>query len=92
VAIATFITGIASFTLRGPLLETDAQADPHAVDPIAHALGADRPTWHEAPTDRYTPPTTRTAVPAAAPAPGLPVDGEASPIEHTGPSDPTDRD
>ena len=59
VAIATFIVGVASFTLRGPLLETDAQADPHAVDPIAAALGADRPTWHESPTDRWTPPTTR---------------------------------
>ena len=43
VAIATFVTGVASFTLRGPLLETDAQADPHAVDPIAHALGRGSP-------------------------------------------------
>ena len=87
VAIATFITGVASFTLRGPLLETDAQADPHAVDPIAAALGADRPTWHEAPTDRWTPPAT-----GAAPLTEPPAVAETSPLEHAGPSDPTDRD
>jgi MFS family permease len=87
VAVATFVTGIASFMLRGPLLETDAQADPHAVDPIAAALGADRPTWHEAPTDRFTPPVAA-EVPAAAPSTG----SETTPLEHAGPSDPTDRD
>ena len=88
VAIATFVTGVASFTMRGPLLETDAQADPHAVDPIAAALGADRPTWHEAPTDRWTPPATAAAPPLTEP----PAVAEASPLEHAGPSDPTDRD
>jgi MFS family permease len=87
VAVATFVTGVASFTLRGPLLETDAQADPHAVDPIAAALGADRPTWHDAPTTRSTVPAPAIDPPAASgPEP------DASPLEHAGPADPTDRD
>jgi Major Facilitator Superfamily. len=47
VAIVTFITGVASFVMRGPLLPTEAQAHPHAVDPIAAALGAHRPTWDQ---------------------------------------------
>ena len=42
-------SGIASVVVRGPLLPSEAHnaADPNAVDPIAAALGADRPTWHE---------------------------------------------
>jgi MFS family permease len=79
VAIATFITGVASFTLRGPLLETDAQADPHAVDPIAAALGADRSTWHESGHGAGAGVTPGVTTPAP------------SPIEHAGPADPTDR-
>jgi hypothetical protein len=83
VAIATFVTGIASFILRGPLLETDAQADPHAVDPIAAALGADRPTWREP-----RPTIERPAVePVALVGPSA-----IEPVALVGPSDPTDRD
>jgi hypothetical protein len=43
------IAGIGSVMLRGPLRasEHEAVADPHAVDPIAAALGADRPSWSE---------------------------------------------
>ena len=50
VATSILIAGIASVVLRGPLRpeESEAVADPHAVDPIAAALGADRPTWYEA--------------------------------------------
>jgi len=50
VATSILIAGIASFVVRGPLRpeESEAVADPHAVDPIAAALGADRPTWYEA--------------------------------------------
>jgi len=49
VAMSILISGIASVVLRGPLRpeESEAVADPHAVDPIAAALGADRPTWYE---------------------------------------------
>ncbi len=82
VAVVTFIAGLASFTMRGPLLPTDAQADPRAMDPIAAALGADRPAWSG---------RERRAAPAR-PAPTAPTVSEASPIEHAGPSDPTDRD
>ena len=48
VAMSILIAGIASVIARGPLRPEDAVADPHAVDPIAAALGADRPTWFEA--------------------------------------------
>jgi MFS family permease len=49
VAIAVLIAGLASVLTRGPLLAMDARpaADPHAVDPIAAALGADRPSWRD---------------------------------------------
>ena len=62
VAGSILVSGIASVVIRGPLRpeESIAVADPHAVDPIAAALGADRPTWsgldreqavrHESPT------------------------------------------
>ncbi len=84
VAIAVLIAGVASVLTRGPLLATDARpaADPHAVDPIAAALWADRARWNDpirssAPADvAPTPPAT--AVPVA--------------LELSGPSDPTDRD
>ena len=78
-ALGVMVTGILSVVMRGPLLATDARpaADPNAVDPIASALGADRPTWSE--HDAPTPP------PPPAPAP-------PSVSERAGPSDPTDRD
>ncbi|HSK52179.1 MAG TPA: MFS transporter [Clostridia bacterium] len=60
-AIGIVIAGIASIIRRGPLRPDEAQqhADSHAVDPIAAALGADRPSWSElepgsAPTRRAT--------------------------------------
>ena len=47
VAASVLLVGLASVLTRGPLLATDARpaADPHAVDPIAAAFGADRPSW-----------------------------------------------
>ena len=82
VAIAVLLSGLASVARRGPLLATDSRpaADPHAVDPIAAALGADRASWDE--PIRQAP----AAVPAAAPPPG------AVTFDPSGPSDPTDRD
>ena len=49
VALIVLVCGIASVLVRGPLLESEGHnaADPNTVDPIAAALGADRPTWHE---------------------------------------------
>ena len=47
VAISILVSGVASVVIRGPLRpeESVTVADPHAVDPIAAALGADRPSW-----------------------------------------------
>jgi MFS family permease len=57
VAFSIFVVGVVSVLKRGPLSATQVSpaADPHIVDPIAHALGADLPTWHdpEMPTERY---------------------------------------
>jgi MFS family permease len=49
VALGIVAAGIGSVVRRGPLLPLESQtvADPHAVDPIAAALGADRPRWSE---------------------------------------------
>jgi hypothetical protein len=50
VAIGVMAAGVASALRRDPHLGVEgATADPHAVDPIAAALGADRPTWSEDP-------------------------------------------
>ena len=91
VAVATFVTGIASFTLRGPLLPTEAQADPHAVDPIAAALGADRPAWSG--EERRSAPVASAApgMPATPPEPAAPPP-DLAPTDLVGPSDPMDRD
>jgi MFS family permease len=76
VAIAVFATGIASIFLRGPLLASDSHAmDPHTVDPIAAALGADRGTWRDRhpgesgpePSPVSTEPTERVATPVFEP-------------------------
>lgn len=49
VAISITAAGVASIIRRGPLQLRESQtvADPHAVDPIAAALGADRPRRDE---------------------------------------------
>ncbi len=82
VAIAVLIAGLASVLRRGPLRATDARpaADPHAVDPIAAALGADRASWDE---------PIGSAVSA-----GVDVQPRAvaAVFDRSGPSDPTDRD
>ena len=51
-AIAVMVVGIVSVLTRGPLApDASLAADPHAVDPIASALGADLPTWTGHPDD-----------------------------------------
>jgi MFS family permease len=94
VAIAVLVAGLASVLRRGPLLPTDARpaADPHAVDPIAAALGADRASWDKPIGSAVSTLGTvspgmgagRRPQPAAAP-----VKPE---VDRYGPSDPTDRD
>ncbi len=79
VALIVLVSGIASVLVRGPLLESEGHnaADPNTVDPIAAALGADTPTWHE----REEPAGTSLAT--------EPADDEG-PVP-AGPSDPADR-
>jgi MFS family permease len=109
VAILVLVTGIASVMLRGPLSATDSHGatDPSMVDPIAHALGADRPSWHEieAGGRRSTGPATEPVAtepvamerPAAEPPVGEPLAvGVPTPPDDdlalAGPADPADRD
>ena len=78
VAIAVLAAGVASVFLRGPSAgRAEVSADPHAEDPLAAALGADRPTWRAEPESRST---------AAAPPPWAP------PANAPDPSDTVDRD
>jgi MFS family permease len=84
VAIAVMVVGVASVFLRDPSIgPAGASADMHAEDPIAAALGADRPTWRNE---------------GGAPASVLvhpPVGGHDLATEVTtaiGPADPADRD
>jgi hypothetical protein len=66
VAGSIFVAGVASVVMRGPLRpeESVTVADPHAVDPIAAALGADRPSWAEF-EQRHGPPQSRPDSPSA---------------------------
>ncbi len=68
VAIAVLASGVASVFLRDPNLGVaGASADPHVEDPIAAALGADRPAWREdrrPPTDSAVPIPPDGAVPS----------------------------
>jgi MFS family permease len=49
-AIGVLAVGIASVFLHAPSVGVaEVSADPHAEDPIAAALGADRPTWRSEP-------------------------------------------
>ena len=77
---------------RGPLTATHASpaADPHIVDPLASALGADLPTWDdsEMPTERYVASAGAATDPAGTPAPAAP----STPDDAPGPADPADRD
>ncbi len=81
VAVGVLASGVASVFLRDPNLGVaGATADPHVEDPIAAALGADRPTWraeHGSPSS-LLPPRSK--------------DAATDPAALAGPSDPADRD
>jgi MFS family permease len=73
VAIAVMVAGVASVIKRGPSADAaGATADPHAEDPIAAALGADRPSWRESP--RSAQPATPAPPAWAPPGPADPAD------------------
>jgi MFS family permease len=82
VSIGVLLAGLASFLRRGPLLASESRpaADPRAVDPIAAALGADRPTWRDG-----------AEIGVASKAELIVTPGTPTGLEHAGPSDPTDR-
>ena len=73
VGVGVLATGIASVFLRDPNLGiAGASADPHFEDPLAAALGADRPAWREdpdAPQSRLPPPIEPVEVPRTEPTP-----------------------
>jgi MFS family permease len=53
VAFGVLAAGVASVLLHPPSAElARVSADPHVEDPLAAALGADRPTWRSKPVDR----------------------------------------
>jgi MFS family permease len=83
VAIGVLFAGLASVLTRGPLLASESRpaADPRAVDPIAAALGADRPTWSDG-AEIGVASTSELIV-----TPGTPTG-----LDRAGPADPTDRD
>jgi MFS family permease len=98
-AVGVAVIGVVSLLTRGPLQETQARpaADPNMVDPIAAALGADRPTWSEpAAPPASAPATTEGTVPLPGPVPPIAVPEAPGPDpdrgRRSGPSDPTDRD
>jgi MFS family permease len=72
VAIGVLLVGIASVFLRDPNLGVaGASADPHVEDPIAAALGADRPSWRSEPSESTPSPPPP---PWAPPGPADPAD------------------
>jgi MFS family permease len=82
VGLAILVAGVASVLFRAPVEATArATADPRAEDPIAAALGHDRPRWRsdDAPSSSVQP--------AADPAPEA-----RPPVDAFGPADPADRD
>ena len=75
VAIAVIVAGVASIIKRGPRIgDAGVTADPHAEDPIAAALGADRPSWREAPRPSASTSTSPPPPPWAPPGPADPAD------------------
>jgi len=81
VAIGVLVIGLVSVMTRGPLLASESRParDPHAVDPIAAALGGERSSWPD------TAGIARTGELIVTP-------GTPTGLERAGPSDPTDRD
>lgn len=99
--VSVLLAGIASVFLRDPNLGiAGASADPHFEDPLAAALGADRPKWREdanAPQSklpsRVDPVAMSGTDPAAQQDPTVEIKlAPADPSGPSAPSDPADRD
>jgi MFS family permease len=75
-AVGVLAIGVGSVILHPPAVGVaEVSADPHAEDPIAAALGADRPTWRAEPETRSSAPAPPPwAPPANAPDPSDAVD------------------
>jgi MFS family permease len=91
VGVSVLASGVASVFLRDPNLGVvGASADPHFEDPLAAALGADRPKW------RQDPDAPQSRLPAPIEPPVIPKvvepDDPTAPPPSPGPSDPPDRD
>ncbi|MDF2735935.1 MAG: hypothetical protein K0S97_2559, partial [Chloroflexota bacterium] len=103
VGVGVLVSGIASVFLRDPNLGVaGASADPHFEDPLAAALGADRPKWREdpnAPQSKLPPPVDPVALSAPEPTEhqdetveiDLTPSDTDEPSDRTGPSHPADR-
>ena len=96
VGVSVLAFGIASVFLRDPNLGVaGASADPHFEDPLAAALGADRPKWREdsnAPSSRLPPPIEPPVVPPVIDPATSRAEGDATVEMTPGPSDLADRD
>ena len=96
VGVSVLAFGIASVFLRDPNLGVaGASADPHFEDPLAAALGADRPKWREdanAPSSRLPAPIEPPVVPQIIDPGESTADRDATVEMTLGPSDPADRD
>jgi hypothetical protein len=98
VALGVLASGVVSVLTRGPLLASESRpaADPLAVDPIAAALGADRPTWRDGADVAVATKRELIATPGTPTGLEVPVPERATVeqtgLERAGPSDPTDRD
>ena len=96
VGVSVLAFGIASVFLRDPNLGVaGASADPHFEDPLAAALGADRPKWREdanAPSSRLPAPIEPPVVPQVIDPGESTADRDATVEMTLGPSDPADRD
>jgi MFS family permease len=92
VAIGVLATGVASVFGRDPNIGVaGATADPHVEDPIAAALGADRPSWRADPDVPSSPWDAAARASSGLPGHGPMVDHDEA-IDVSGPSDPADRD
>ncbi len=84
VGLGVLATGVASVFLRDPNLGVaGATADPHVEDPLAAALGADRPMWRDAGEAPSSPLSAN---------PLLDPEVPDATGQRVGPSDPADRD
>jgi MFS family permease len=96
VGVSVLAFGIASVFLRDPNLGVaGASADPHFEDPLAAALGADRPKWREdvnAPSSRLPPPIEPPVVPQVVDPAESRAERDATVEMTPGPSDRADRD